>query len=450
MIADTLRRFFAQHDIRGPLVVAVSGGGDSTALLLALADLGDIELHAVHVNHKLRGADSDDDEAFVGGLCRDLRVPLHVVNGALDRDDVRRLGVEAAARKVRYALLKRIRGEAGATHIATAHHKNDQAETVLMRLMTGSGLSGLRGIQPLRTDGVIRPLLDVRRSEIDAFLRSRDITPRNDRSNADSRFLRNRVRAMLSTFDPSVIDNLASIAAQAREQWTILEHIISAADRSTATENDTRFAAWPDEPWLRRAILHRHIHRLDPDARDVSSVDLERLTASLDTLKRVSVTATLELLRRGSATILRKRPLAHPPFEFGLEPGQRKSFPGGRIALRSATGNRHAQKLQLPLDASANFIVRNRRDGDRFQPLGMQQQKKLKDFLIDRKIPAEARDSIPLLVWNDSIVWVGGVEISEAFKVTDRAGQLYEVSIEKEGQEEVQREGDREPDREAR
>jgi tRNA(Ile)-lysidine synthase len=450
VIADTLRRFCAEYGIRGPLVVGVSGGGDSSALLVALAGLGDVELHAVHVNHKLRGSDSDEDESFVRDLCRELRVTLHVVPAPLDPEDVRHLGIEAAARKVRYAILKRIRVEVGATHIATAHHKNDQAETILMRLLTGSGIAGLRGIQPLRADGVIRPLLDLRRSELDAFLRARNITPRTDRSNTDSRFLRNRVREVLATFDPSVIDNLASIAAQARAQWAVLEHVITAADGSTITKNETRFGAWPEDPWLRRAILHRHIRRLDPDSRDVSAADLERLADSLDTLKRVSITARLELVRRGNAIILRRRALAQPPFEFALTPGERKSFPSGSIELRTANGERRGQLFQLPRDASASFIVRNRRDGDRFQPLGMQRQKKLKDFLIDRKIPAEVRDSIPLLVWNGSIVWVGGVEISEAFKVTDRAGQLYEVSIENEGQEEVQRESDREPHREAR
>ena len=450
MIADTLRRFCAEYEIRGPLVVAVSGGGDSTALLVALAELGDIELQAVHVNHKLRGSESDDDESFVRDLCRDLRVPFHVVTGTLDPDDVRHLGIEAAARKVRYTILKRLRAELGATHIATAHHKNDQAETVLMRLLTGSGLAGLRGIQPLRADGVIRPLLDLRRSDLDAYLRSRSITPRTDRSNVDSRFLRNRVRAMLATFDPSVVDNLASIAVQARAQWTVLDQVITAADQSTTTATETRFGVWPEDPWLRRAILHRHIRRLDPEARDVSAADLERLADSLDTLKRVSVTASLELVRRGNEILLRRRPLAQPPFEFGLAPGERKSFPAGSIELRRANGERRGQPFQLPRDASASFIVRNRRDGDRFQPLGMQRQKKLKDFLIDRKIPAEVRDSIPLLVWNGSIVWVGGVEISEAFKVTDRAGQLYEVLIENEDQEEVQRESDRESHREAR
>jgi tRNA(Ile)-lysidine synthase len=448
VIADTLSRFFREHGIGGPLVVAVSGGGDSTALLVALRELGALELHAAHVNHRLRGADSDADEAFVRDLCTDYGIPLHVVEGALDDQAIRRRGVEAAARVVRYDALLRVREATGATHIATAHQKNDQAETILMRLFTGTGLAGLRGILPVRRDGVIRPLLDVRRSDIDAFLRSRDITPRIDQSNDDHRFLRNRVRSVLASFDASVVDNLAAVAVQAREQWIAAERAIDAADSSVATANETRFSRWPDDRWMRRAILDRHIRRLDPEARDVSSADLERLAASIDSLKRVHVTATLEIIRRGNDVILRKRLGPAVAFDFDIRPGDRKSLPGGRsIQLRTANCELRAQRFQLPKTAAGTFVVRNRRDGDRFQPLGMSQQKKLKDFLIDRKIPAEVRDSIPLLIWNGSIVWVGGVEISEAFKVTDGAGQLYEVSIEEEDQENLQREGDRQPRR---
>ncbi len=421
MIADTLRQFFTEHGIPGPIVVAASGGGDSTALLVALAELGTLEIRAAHVNHQLRGADSDADEAFVRDLCSDYDIALRVEAGPLDRNTVKRLGVEAAARHVRYELLQQIRQHMAATHIATAHQKNDQAETVLMRLFSGTGLAGLRGIQPVRRDGVIRPLLDVRRSDIDAFLRSRDITPRIDRSNDDQRFLRNRVRSVLAGFDAAVVDHLAAVALQAREQWATAERAIDAADSSITTGNETRFSEWPADAWMRRAILHRHIRRLDPEARNVSSADLDRLAGSMESLKRVHVTATLEIIRRGNTVILRKRPQPAAGFDFDIRPGERKPLPGSRtIELRTANCEpQTAQRFQLHRGAQPAFGVRNRRDGDRFQPLGMSRQKKLKDFLIDRKIPAEVRDSIPLLIWNGSIVWVGGVEISEEFKLKE-------------------------------
>ncbi|HEV2721922.1 MAG TPA: tRNA lysidine(34) synthetase TilS [Thermoanaerobaculia bacterium] len=431
MIVETIRRFLAAHGVGGTVVAAVSGGGDSTALLLGLAEIDGVELVAAHVNHHLRGADSDKDEAFVRELCARLGVPLHVEDGTLDPAAVRERGVEAAAREVRHARLHAVRERAGGRWIATAHQKNDQAETVLMRLMTGGGIAALRGIHPVRDDGVIRPLLDVRRSEIDAFLRERGVTARVDKSNADPRFLRNRVRAMLPE---EAVDNLAAVAAQARAQWRVLERVIDDADRSIAGDDETIIRELPDDPWLRQAILHKHIRRLDPGARDVGAKDLERLAAEIDNVKRVSVTKHLELVRRAGQLGLRKAPSETPEFEIELT--TEAYIP--EIATTIAVGKpknqelrtKNSQIIELPKNAQATFTVRNRRDGDRFHPLGLPSDKKLKDFLIDRKIAADVRDRIPLLLWNGEIAWVAGVEVSERFRVTG-AGDLYEVRLER-------------------
>jgi tRNA(Ile)-lysidine synthase len=450
VIIQATSRFLEANGIRGPLLVAVSGGPDSTALLLALREIG-APMFAAHINHHLRGADSDADEQFVRGLCASHGIALSVAEGSVDADAIRRHGLEAAARDIRHARLQEIRRNVGASHIATAHQKNDQAETVLMRLMTGGGLAGLRGIHPVRADGVIRPLLEVSRTEVEEFLRERGIVPRTDHSNADPRFLRNRIRALLAQFDPSVIDSLAAVAAQAREQWILLERLVDQVDSSTPTAGETRFKAFPPEPWLRRALLHRHIRRLEPASRDVSSADLDRLATELDSVKRVSVTRSLELLRRKDEWILRRKPEPVDEFEIELRAGDAAYIPqiGATLRItRTTTDNRQptTQRFQLPRNSEGRFTIRNRREGDRFQPLGMRREKKLKDFLIDRKIPSEFRDRIPLLLWGGKIVLLAGVEISEVFKVSD-GGELYEVAIEEKNQEGVQREADRQADR---
>jgi tRNA(Ile)-lysidine synthase len=424
VIVDAIRSFFAEHGIRGPIVAAVSGGVDSTVLLVALVEIGDIAFTAAHINHHLRGADSDDDEAYVRELCARYDIPLRVEDGTLDPDAVRHRGIEAAAREVRHARLREIAGDA---LIATAHQKNDQAETVVMRLMTGGGIAALRGIHRVREDGFIRPLLNVPRAEIEQFLNERNITPHFDRSNADPRFLRNRIRAMLREFDPSVIDNLAAVADHAREQWPLLERAIDAAEDVVATETETRFRSMPDDPWLRQALLLRHIRRLDPDSRDVSAADLERLAAATE---RTSVTKLLELLRDGEAIVLRRRAGATPQFEIEIDAGSDVYIPDIETTFSVHAGGEKNQIIQLPTGAKPHFTVRNRRNGDRFRPLGMAHDKKLKDFLIDRKIAATSRDRIPLLLWNDTIVWVAGVEVSELFKVTGETADLYEVAIE--------------------
>jgi tRNA(Ile)-lysidine synthase len=432
MIPFTLRQFFVKI-LHGPcpLTVAASGGADSTALLLGLADLREEEfiVRAAHVNHHLRGTDSDADEAFVRDLCTSLAMPLDVADGALDEALVHARGVEAAAREIRYRRLLEIRERTGTRFIVTGHQKNDQAETVLMRLLTGSGLAGLRGIHPLREDGVVRPLLDVTRETIEAFLRERGVTPRQDRSNEDPRFLRNRIRVLVR--DLGATDNLAAVAAQAREQWPLLERAIDDAERACVEvgADESRFTSWPGHAWLRAALLQRHIRRLDPGARDF---DAHRIADELDSIRGLSVTKTLELKRDGATLILRRLWKKTEAFEVELTPGVPVSIPSLAKTIHLAehrpqptTDNR--QLLQLPDAATSRWSIRNRRSGDRFQPLGLAFSKKLKDFLIDRKIPAEVRDRLPLLVRNGEIVWVAGVEISERFKVTTSEGVIYEV-----------------------
>ncbi|MEA2337100.1 MAG: tRNA(Ile)-lysidine synthase [Thermoanaerobaculia bacterium] len=431
MIVEAIRRFFAEHGIRGPIVAAVSGGIDSTALLLALVEIGDVQFTAAHVNHHLRGAESDDDEAYVRELCARYDIPLRVADGTLDPEAVKHRGVEAAAREVRHARLREIAGDA---MIATAHQKNDQAETVLMRLMTGGGIAALRGIHPVREDGVIRPLIAVTRAEIERFLEQRNVTPRFDRSNADPRFLRNRIRGMLFEFDASVIDNLAAIADQAQQQWPLLERAIDAAEDLVTTEEETRFRSMPDDAWIRQALLLRHIRRLDPEARDVSADNLERLARAEN---RTSVTKSLELLKEDDQIVLRKRERPSTPnFEIEITAGEEIYIPEIQSTIRigqpgsPATRQPNTQVIQLEKGSTPHFTVRNRRHGDRFRPLGMAHDKKLKDLLIDRKIAATSRDRIPLLLWNDTIVWVAGVEVSELFKVTGEPADRYEVAIE--------------------
>lgn len=428
MVREAVRQFFVKYGLgECRVTVAVSGGADSTALLIALAHEG-FDISAAHVNHHLRGHESDEDEAFVRELCARLGIELHVADGTLAPEAIRARGVEAAAREIRYARLLEMRDRTNARFLATAHQRNDQAETVLMRLLTGGGVEALQGIRPVREDGIIRPLLAVTRTEVDAFLIAEGITPRHDRSNDDPRFLRNRVRVLVRELGAT--EHLASAGEQARAQWRVLEKAIDAAERlCIIDEHSIRFAGEPD-PWLAQALLHRHIRRLDPDARDVSARDLERLASQIGIAKRTSVTKNLELL----GDVLRKRIDPTQPFEIPLAPHRPARLDHATMYIEATMylGDKAgAQRIQLPENAEPHFVVRNRRAGDRFQPLGMRNSKKLKDFLIDRKIARDARDRLPLLVWNGEIVWVAGVEVSERFKVTDPPrGTVWQVWLE--------------------
>jgi len=433
-LPDAVASFFSDHAIEPcRIVAAVSGGFDSTAMLLLLSELPLFEVVAAHLNHHLRGEESDGDEQYVRELCGRLNVKVIVVDGTLDPERVRDHGIEAAARDVRIAKLQEIREETGAKYIATAHQKNDQAETVLMRLFTGSGLAGLRGIHAIREDGIVRPLLGVTRAEIEAFLRERGETPRADRMNLDPRFLRVRIRTTLSEYEPWVVENLAALAERAQERWPDVQRAIDEAEDVDAGDSETRFRTLPEDPWLRRALLHRHIHRLDPQARDVSRSDLERIEEHLDTLQRVTVTKNLELV--ASPLRLRRIPQRVAPFEYEVAAGERITIGdiGVTLAIVAATTYQAAapptQFFMLPHGSAPRFVVRNRRAGDRFHPLGAPGSKKLKSFLIDRKVPVEQRDRLPLLIWNGEIVWIAGLEVSERFKVRDEGGDLYVATI---------------------
>lgn len=422
-LPEAIRHFFVKEGTDGRTLVAVSGGIDSTALLLALTRLG-IALEAAHINHHLRGTESDGDEQFVRDLCARLGVPLHVADGTLDPGAVRARGIEAAAREVRYERLRALRESVGARFVATAHQKNDQAETVLMRLLSGSGLAGLRGIHPVRSDGFIRPMLDVSRAEAEEFLRSNGIEARVDSSNADARFLRNRVRALLATLGG--VDALSAVAAEAREQWPLVEAVIDTAERAglEVKDTETRFRTWPGERWLRSALLQRHIRRLDPHARDF---DAARLALEVDELKRTTVTKNLELIRRDGVLVLRRHFSNVPPYEVAVHAGACAYIAEVDLTMHVTREEAGGQSIQLPRGATPDFVVRNRRSGDRFQPLGMRTPKKLKDFLIDRKVDVELRDRLPLLVWNGEIAWIAGVEVSERFKLSDGNGDRYQV-----------------------
>lgn len=446
MILEPIRRFLAAAGI-GPcrVLVACSGGGDSTALTIAFADLRALgfEVSCAHVNHRLRGEESDGDEAFVRELGRTLQLETEIADGALSPESIRRVGVEAAAREIREQRLQEIRQRTGADLIATAHQMSDQAETVLMRLASGTGIQGLRAIHPVREDGFIRPLLEVTREEIERFLAERGVDPRRDSSNDDMRFVRNRVRRALHDLGPDAIRGISQVAREATTLWSSLDRQIDLAESKTVisvSEHETRFSALPDDPWIARALLLRHIRRL-ASARDLSSENLSRIVEWSADRRRVTVTKDLELLRTHGAIALRRRDFPPPPpYEVALTAGRTAELPEGkqirvtRLASRPdelADAEHTRQVFSVDSNAVPSFLVRSRRPGDRFRPLGLGGTRKVKDILIDRKIDPDDRDRLPILVCNGEIVWIAGVGVSESFRVVDGTGDLYEVTCER-------------------
>jgi tRNA(Ile)-lysidine synthase len=435
------------------VLVALSGGADSVAMLLLLRDLEQDGVLAVagaaHLNHQLRGGDADADEAFCAALAAGMGVPFLAGRAdVLARARAGKRSIEDAARSARYEFLERAAGELSADVIAVAHTREDQAETFLLRLLRGSGTRGLAAIQP-RAGRVVRPLLDVARADLRAFLASRGQAFREDASNADRTIPRNRVRHELipylaSHFSPRVTDVLARDAALARQDEEFLRgEAIKLAAGIVLTDEAVRIdvAGLSRAP---RALSSRVVqmaleHHAGSKPISFDHVEQVLALAGNDTGLPRGVSLPGQYAVRDGGTIVlrpgRSRIAAGAnSFAFSLSiPGEVELRPqrlavGAERApapvLQAGRPNQWvgrgtevgvaAGALELPL------AVRSRRPGDHFRPLGAPGDRKLQDFLVDRKVARDDRDSLPLVVdGRDRIVWVVGQAVAEDFRVTD-------------------------------
>ena len=442
--------------------VACSGGGDSVALAALLCEMTSDASWSVagllHVNHRLRGAASDEDERFCRDLAGDLGVPITVERvDAAARARAERISIEAAGHRVRYELFERIVREDAGDLVATAHTRDDQAETVLLRLIRGAGPAGLAGIRP-RIGPVVRPLLDIGRAELREYLRERGLSYREDPSNRDERILRNRVRHRLipflaGHFSPAVTGVLARSAGIWRDDADWLDAAANAVAGEIVQCTEGRFevdaAGLVAEPpaIARRVARHvleaagerrvgfDHVERL----RRLAGADSAAAAVDFPGCRAERHGATLRLTRRHG----RSTPAAADRrFEYRLavpgeveirEAGLRVSAERGRRPARLA-GRGDVAVLPAARIASP-LTVRNWRSGDVFRPLGLGgRRKKLQDFFVDRKVPRDRRGMVPLVVdARLGIVWVAGHAVAEGARMIDSDTGVVTLKIVKTG-----------------
>ncbi len=379
------------------IICAVSGGADSVALLFGLYLLKeklDIRLSAAHFNHRLRGAESDRDEAFVKAFCARYDIPLHLGSGDVVPG---KKGLEAAARDARYAFLRSLPGK-----IATAHTADDNAETILLHLVRGTGLRGLCGITPVG-EGLIRPLLTVTRQEVEAFLREYCLSHVEDSSNGGDAFQRNRLRhhvmPLLQAENPRLAENMTAMALSLQAEEALLE-------RLTEAEYTCRVSALRAmEPGLCSRILERmlQINGLHEPQRSHIML-LEGLVLSEKPSARASFPGGLTMER--CYDIL--RPLA-PETELPtrkIAVGDDILWGSWRVRCRQAT-----EVLNDPdtftLAVEGEVYLRPRRSGDTLRLPGG--TKTLKKLFIDRKIPASQRPFVPVLASEQRVLGVAGI-----------------------------------------
>jgi tRNA(Ile)-lysidine synthase len=457
-LIESARRTICRYGLLrrdGRVVVALSGGADSVALLFALREIGASEgfqvVGAAHLNHQLRGSDADGDEEFCLRLAAELDVPLHV-----ERRDVAALAraigvsVEQAAHDARHEFYVRAASDFDADAVAVAHTTNDQAETFLLRLLRGAGPRGLSGMHP-RSGIVVRPFLESSRAEIRSFLAASRIAFREDATNDDRTIPRNLIRHELlpfleTRFSPRIVDILNREAAIAREDAAYLESAASAvAERLIVHAANTVEIAIDDLVAQPPAIARRVIRRAQQIASGGRFVGFDDVEAVL--LFAVSnVTGPVDLPghrvnRRGRRLVLTKssgRRAPDAPIEFSYEldiPGRVhvpeaacaisadvRAVPSGQSATRLWALAGRSDEVVLEGDRLTRpLAVRNRRPGDRFRPLGLAGRKKLQDLFVDAKVERAIRDTIPVIVDSAGrIVWVAGHAPADEFRVTDR------------------------------
>jgi tRNA(Ile)-lysidine synthase len=406
-IRATVREYIRAHQIftPGPVVVAVSGGADSTALLLILADLADelgIVIHVAHFDHRTRPKQSAEDADFVAKLANRIGAPIRV--GRADKPTK----TEDAARVARYEFLRRAASEIGATAIATGHTRDDQAETVLLHLTRGSGLAGLAGMRPIR-EGIARPLLAIGRTDTVAVCRAARIRPRTDPTNRSLKFARNRVRLevlpKLAKINPRASEAIARFAEAAAELQT--EDDVDIAQALARARDDDAIVLAALEPAVRGralALAWRDATGGVLGARHRKA--LEDLTATDDGSSSLDLPGARAIREYGLLRIVCDRPVEKSDPTTPIEPGQEIIWNGWRLDLGGHSIANGAREAALPKKLLRKLVVRQRRDGDRMTG---QRRKKLQDLFTDAKIPASQRSRWPVIASEDGIWWVPGL-----------------------------------------
>ena len=424
------------------ILAAVSGGADSVCLLLVLEELAEelgIRLAAFHMNHGIRGAEADRDEEYVRKLCAERGILLKVV-----REDVQRyaeeekLSEEEAGRILRYRHLKLTAEEFGCKHIATAHHRDDQVETVLMNLFRGSGLKGLGGIRPVR-DNIIRPLLHLTRQEIEAYLYKKKVIWCDDSTNRENVYKRNKVRNVLMPWVQEEINDQASahivktaeFAQEADVYFAELAEKILSECGTYDAGNVVKFPVeiFDSQPRLVKTYLVRAmIRKLTDSEKDISTRHIEAVCAlcgpgggtEVDLphgLRCVRGYEQLEIQKRGAQDEIHRSDTSvffttrTFPWEKDLE-----------ISKNQYTKWFDYDKIK------GTLFIRTREPGDYFM-IGDEKRKLLKRFFIDEKIPEAERGEIPLLAEGNHILWIVGYRISDYYKITDSTRTVLEVRL---------------------
>lgn len=450
-VSDTIKQYnmIQQGDC---LVVGVSGGPDSVCLLHILNQLiekFDFKLVVAHINHCIRGESAVEDQIFVESLAKKMNLQvfseiINVKQVAKEKD----ISVEEAGRIVRYEYFEKIAENIKAKKIAVGHNKNDVAETILLNLIRGSGMDGLKGIEPVKGN-IIRPLIEISRNDIEDYCKENNLEYRIDKTNNQTEYSRNKVRLELipyiqNNLNPNVVNSLCRTAQIIKEENAFINTLTSKAYDSHAKQTKgvvkvriKDFLAFDD-------IIQKRIIRMA----------VTKINGSSKALERKHVEEIIELARNNKTGTYKKVPTnIIARIEYGylvivansdekkelfcydiLVPGKTKV---PELKAEVVTNIAKLEELKetsnencclIPMQyLKEGLCIRNRRNGDIINPTGMLGTKKLKDFFIDSKIPQKKRDSIPLIALENEIFWIIGIRHSNKCKITNDIQEVLVV-----------------------
>ncbi|WP_084604238.1 tRNA lysidine(34) synthetase TilS [Sporanaerobacter acetigenes] len=427
------------------VLVGVSGGPDSMALLYALLSIQteiSFSLYIAHVNHGVRGREADEDEKFVEKISGKLGIPFY--SKKIDMEGYARehkLSSEDAGRRLRYKFFREVLLSINGGKIAVAHNKNDQAETLIMRFFRGTGLDGLKGME-YRNGDIIRPLLDISRNEIEDYILEKNINTRLDRTNLENIYNRNKIRLELipyivDNFNPNIVDTLWRTSRTMSNDSEFLEEfskeryreLVKVEDKNSIILCRQKFSR--EHIAIKQRIIRHSIYNLTGTLDGISEIHVRNVLELFergDTGKSVDLPNRLEVKTSYDDLIFRIKNLnVNNNYKYSLKRGQATYVKEWNSIFKMEVYP--MEKIQLNFKdrfikyfdydkIKGEIYIRNRRLGDTIQPFGMSGNKKLKDLFIDKKIPIDEREKIPILVDKNDIIWVVGLRTSEKYKIT--------------------------------
>lgn len=448
---NKIRKTISQYNMfseRDSVLVGLSGGPDSVCLLHILKEYG-LKLYIAHLNHGLRGKESDEDERFCKELGRKLGISVYAKKVKIGKG-------EDAARNARYKFLEDTAHKIGATKIALGHNADDEAETVLMRLLRGAGVRGLSGIPPVRRLGdlvIVRPLINVWRKEIMDYLGKRNITYREDSTNKQLDFFRNRIRYELIPFLTKYNPNIKNILHNTGKNMAMVNEYLDSVVNKELQGNEIKIKRLKRlHPIIKQGLVRRVAESLEPGLvlESIQVDNILELTSEIKGSKSIVLPKGIKVIREYDKLFFCRNEKGKGDFEIELPiPGKvkigeyniltdsklckrvgKKQCPGGRSVKGGGKIRRNLLEVYLDYDRMARpLIIRNRKPGDVFQPIGFKGKKKVKDIFIDEKVPERYRDIIPIFVSGRDICWIPGYRIGEKFKIVPETKNILEIKV---------------------